>query len=231
MDNNIFDSLYQTFIVKKAYKILLDGLYTTLLVTFCAFIIGLILGLLITFIRMKHHFNGSFRIMNKIVVFFVYIIRGTPVFVQLLIYKFIIFKNLFGSFITAILCFGFNSAAYISEISKSGTLGVDIGQYKAGLSLGFTDAQTFRLIVFPQALEKSLPSLINEFSALLKETAILSEIGVIDLTGAAKRMVGATYDTASSYLATAVIYLIVVSIVSFMLNLLQKKLLVKYSGG
>lgn len=228
---SFLEHLYSSFIVEQRYMLILHGLFNTLIVTLGALVFGFVLGTVIALIRSSHHFSKRFRILNICATCFVYILRGTPVLVQLLIMKNVIFAHLkCHSILIGIFAFGLNSSAYVSEIIRSGILGVDVGQYEAGISLGFSSAQTLKLIIIPQAIKNSLPSLINEFSSLLKETAILSNIAIMDLTHAAGVIMSRTF-LPLVYFVVAVIYLIIVSIVSLFLNRFQKKLLNQHSGG
>ena len=219
---SFLEHLYSSFITEQRYMLILHGLFNTLIVTLGALVFGFVLGTLIALIL---------RILNACATCFVYILRGTPVLVQLLIMKNVIFAHLkCPSILIGIFAFGLNSSAYVSEIIRSGILGVDIGQYEAGISLGFSSAQTLKLIIIPQVIKNSLPSLINEFSSLLKETAILGNIAIMDLTHAAGVIMSRTF-LPLVYFVVAVIYLIIVSIVSLFLNRFQKKLLNQHSGG
>ena len=155
---SFLEHLYSSFIVEQRYMLILQGLFNTLIVTLGALVFGFVLGTVIALIRSSHHFSKRFRILNICVTCFVYILRGTPVLVQLLIMKNVIFAHLkCHSILIGIFAFGLNSSAYVAEIIRSGILGVDIGQYEAGISLGFSSAQTLKLIVIPQAIKNSLP--------------------------------------------------------------------------
>lgn len=229
--DKFLEQLYSSFITEQRYMLILHGLFNTLIVTLGALVFGFVLGALIALIRSSYYFSKRFHILNTCATCFVYILRGTPMLVQLLIMKNVIFAHLkCHSILIGIFAFGLNSSAYVSEIIRSGILGVNIGQYEAGISLGFSSAQTLKLIVIPQAIKNSLPSLLNEFSSLLKETAILGSIAIMDMTHAAEVIMSRTF-LPLVYFVVAVIYLIIVSIVSLFLNRFQKKLLNQHSGG
>ena len=164
---------------------------------------------------------------NAICNIYVTIIRGTPVALQLFIMVFAIFAiRGFPLEITAILTFGINSGAYVSENIRAGILSIDKGQTEAGLSLGLTGGQTMRLIVMPQAIKNVIPTIGNELIALLKETSIVSMVGLIDLTYAA-RIIGAG-DKMANYLVpmlvAAAFYLIFVYAIAFIIKLLEKRM-------
>ena len=221
--NSLADKLYSSLIVDQRYLLILRGLGNTLIVTLASLIFGSILGILIATVKSRYHFSKQGQILNCLCSILVYILRGTPVLLQLLIARHVFFSHLRGAGIAvAVFTFGLNSSAYISEIIKSGALAIDIGQYEAGLALGFSGSQTLRLVILPQALRNSLPSLINEFSALLKETAILGSIAVIDLTQAANAIISRTFHPTALFVV-GIIYLLIVSIVSFGLGRIFKR--------
>lgn len=223
--DKFLEQLYSSFITEQRYMLILHGLFNTLIVTLGALVFGFVLGALIALIRSSYYFSKRFHILNTCATCFVYILRGTPMLVQLLIMKNVIFAHLkCHSILIGIFAFGLNSSAYVSEIIRSGILGVNIGQYEAGISLGFSSAQTLKLIVIPQAIKNSLPSLLNEFSSLLKETAILGSIAIMDMTHAAEVIMSRTF-LPLVYFVVAVIYLIIVSVVSLFVNQIQKKLI------
>ena len=138
---------------------------------------------MIALIRHNHDTNGKMRLGNKICSLYVNIIRGTPVLLQLMIIYYVIFKSVnINIIIVGILAFGLNSAAYVSEIIRSGLISIDKGQMEAGLSLGLSYGKTMRYIILPQAILNILPALGNEFITLIKETSVAGYIGIIELT-------------------------------------------------
>ena len=179
----IVNSFNNNFIVDDRWKYLLDGLGVTLLVTFFALIIGLLIGFLVAVIRSTHDKTGKMKFANAICKFYLTVIRGTPVVVQLLIIYFVIFGSVdIDKALVAIIAFGINSGAYVAEIFRGGINSIDNGQFEAGRSLGFNYRQTMWYIIAPQAFKNTVPPLANEFIVLLKETSIVGFIGLQDLT-------------------------------------------------
>ncbi|MBE6649480.1 MAG: amino acid ABC transporter permease [Ruminococcaceae bacterium] len=201
------------------------GLITTLELTGCALLFGIVLGLLIAAIRVTHDKTGSLGILNGFCKIYLSVIRGTPVMVQLLIIYFVILAPLdVNKFLAAVVCFGINSGAYVAEIIRGGIESVDGGQTEAGRSLGLGYAQTMLYIVIPQAFKTVLPSLANEFITLLKETSVAFYIGVADLTQAGIRIRSITYSNFMPLIAIALVYLVLVLILTKLVGLLEKKL-------
>ena len=174
-------SFINNFITDDRWKYLTSGLEKTLIITFFAALLGIILGFLVAIIRTSADKTGKFKIPNAICKIYLTIIRGTPVVVQLLIINFVIFaSSSIDTVIVAILAFGINSGAYVAEIVRSGIMSVDNGQFEAGRGLGFNYAQTMWYIIVPQAFKNVLPALANEFIVLLKETSVCGYIGIMD---------------------------------------------------
>lgn len=145
--------------------------------------------------------------------------------VQLLIIYYIIFQNInIEKWIVGVIAFGINSGAYIAEIVRGGILSVNIGQTEAGRSLGLTHAQTMRHIIMPQAMKNILPALANEFIVLIKETAVIGMVSNIDLVGAARKVQSLTYDFSVPLISAAVIYYIVIKLLSMLLNALEERM-------
>lgn len=191
------------------YKMLLEGLGVTLVVALSAALIGMVLGCAIALMRLSNAHIGRWYWLRSIAVVYVDVIRGTPVVVQLMIMYFIIlvpFKDI-SKTTAAILAFGLNSAAYVSEMVRGGILAVDKGQTEAGRSLGLSGASTMLLIVLPQMIKITLPSLFNEFVMLLKETSVVGFIGLMDLTKAGDYIKSRTYEPFFPLLTVAAIYL------------------------
>ena len=197
--------------------------------TIFASILGVVLGFLIALIRSTADKSGSRNFVLKLLDWFckVYltVIRGTPAMIQLLIMYYIIFAspNVSKQFV-AILSFGINSAAYVAEIFRSGIMSVDQGQFEAGRSLGFSYGQTMWHIIAPQALKNVLPALANEFITLLKETSICGYIALTDITHGANTIRSQTYEPLLPLLAAAAIYLVIVSILTFGVGRLERRL-------
>ena len=213
------------FIKDDRWHYIADGLKVTLIVTFCAVLIGVVLGFLLAIVRSTYDKTGKLKILNLICQIYITVIRGTPVVVQLLIIYFVIFASVdVSKTIVAILAFGMNSSAYVAEIFRSGIMSVDKGQTEAGRSLGLNAAQTMRLIIIPQAFKNVLPALINEMIVLLKETAIIGYIGTIDITKAATLVQSRTYDALVPLLSAAIFYLILVMILTYFMGKLERRL-------
>jgi len=224
------------FIDDSRWKWLVDGLKNTLIITFFSLILGLAIGIVIAIIRSTFDKNreeyrkkgGAFYvfwwIINAISNFYLTIVRGTPVVVQLLISYFIIFASSRNSIGVAIFAFGLNSGAYVAEIVRGGIMSIDNGQFEAGRSLGFNYVQTMIYIIIPQAFKAILPALANEFISLLKETSIAFYIGVADLTQGGLKIRSITYSNFMPLVAVALIYFILVSILTKLVSLLEKRL-------
>ena len=184
------------FIQKDRWRYMLQGLGNTLTITAVAAIIGIVLGVIIAAVRSSYDKNeeslklrGGFsyhllKFLNGICKIYLTIIRGTPVVVQLLICYFIIFAASSNGVAVAIFAFGINSGAYVAEIFRGGIMSIDQGQFEAGRSIGFNYIQTMRYIILPQMFKTVLPTLLNEFIALLKETSVAGYVAVTDLTKA-----------------------------------------------
>ena len=167
------DRFYLNFIADERWKYLVNGLKTTLTVTFFAVLIGIVLGFIVAIVRSTCEKTGKLKLLNAICKVYLTVIRGTPVVVQLLIIYFVIFGSVnIDKTLVAILAFGLNSGAYVAEIIRGGIASIDPGQAEAGRSLGLSEGATMRLIVLPQAVKNILPALFNEFIALLKETSV-----------------------------------------------------------
>ena len=163
---------YQNFIKADRYMMLVDGLKSTVFMTFFAVIIGIFVGLLVSVIRVAHKGSGKIPFLNWLANCYVTVLRGTPVMVQLLIWNFTVFasaRTLNTQYI-AILAFGLNSGAYIAEIFRGGIESIDSGQMEAARSLGLSYGKSMRFVILPQALRNVIPMLFNEFIVLLKET-------------------------------------------------------------
>lgn len=226
---DFMDKFYLNFIVDDRWRYITNGLKTTFMVTIFASILGVVLGFLIALIRSTADKSGSRNFVLKLLDWFckVYltVIRGTPAMIQLLIMYYIIFAspNVSKQFV-AILSFGINSAAYVAEIFRSGIMSVDQGQFEAGRSLGFSYGQTMWHIIAPQALKNVLPALANEFITLLKETSICGYIALTDITHGANTIRSQTYEPLLPLLAAAAIYLVIVSILTFGVGRLERRL-------
>lgn len=219
------DVLSNTFLKDDRWKYLTDGLSTTLLVTFFAVILGMVLGFLIAIVRATHDKNGKLGVLNFFAKVYLTVIRGTPVVVQLLILYFIIFATVnIDKTLVAILAFGLNSAAYVAEIVRSGIMSIDNGQFEAGASLGLNYSKTMLFIILPQAFKNILPALANECIVLLKETSVAGYIALVDLTKGGDIIRSQTYEAFLPLIAVAIIYLVMVMFLSAMVSKLERRL-------
>lgn len=234
---NLADRFYLNFIADERWRYVTDGLKATLIITFFALIIGIVLGFLLALIRstydrtgkkfLKWESIGDFLlwILNIFAKVYLTIIRGTPVVVQLLIIYFVIFGSVnIEKVVVAVLAFGLNSAAYVAEIFRSGIMSIDIGQTEAGRSLGFNYWQTMWYIILPQAFKNVLPTLGNEFIVLLKETSVSGYIALQDLTKGGDIIRSRTYDAFFPLIAVAIIYLVMVMIFTKLVSMLERRL-------
>ena len=221
---------YQAFIEADRWKQYLEGVGSTLIVTALALVIGVILGVLVAVVRTAHdqqrpgRKNFFLGIIDGICRVYVTVIRGTPMLVQLLIMGFVIFSTSREYTAIGILTLGINSGAYVAEIIRGGLMSLDPGQMEAGRSLGLNYIDTMRFIVIPQAFKAILPSLGNEFITLLKDTALIYTIGGEELLYAAKAISSRTYEQMFPLVGTAILYLILVLIFSWLQSLLERRL-------
>jgi len=225
--------IYKCFIFDNRYEMYIEGLGNTLLMTFLALLIGVMLGVVVALVRVTWDKNGSqmrgvgkviLAIFNAICKVYLTVIRGTPVVVQLMIWYFVVFASSRNGLMIGAFAFGINSGAYVAEIFRSGIMSIDVGQMEAGRSLGFGYIPTMQHIILPQAFKNVLPPLCNEFIVLLKETAVVGYIGLSDLTYAASTVGGATYEYLFPLLLAAAIYLIMVVFFTHLVGKLERRL-------
>ena len=224
------------FIDGSMWKWLVQGLKNTLLITFFALLMGVVLGVVVAAVRSSYDKNREtmalhkgfgyyvFTFVNGICKLYLTVIRGTPVMVQLLIMYFIIFASSRNDILIATIAFGINSGAYVAEILRGGIMSIDNGQFEAGRSLGFNYVQTMRHIVIPQVFKSVLPTLCNEFIVLLKETSIAGYVGVMDLTKAGDLIRGRTFSAFLPLIAVALIYLVLVVVLTALVGVLERRL-------
>jgi polar amino acid transport system substrate-binding protein len=222
---SLSDKFKANFITEHRYIYLLQGLGNTLVITFFAMILSLVLGSLIAIVRTSHDRNGGLGILNALCRLYLTVIRGTPTMVQLLIIYYVVFASANVSKVfVAIIAFGLNSAAYLAEVVRSGIMSVDRGQMEAGRSLGLSYTQTMRYILLPQAFKNVLPAMGNELITLLKETSISGYIGLVDLTKGSDIIRSITYDALMPLGVVALIYLVIVMALSAGVNRLEKNM-------
>jgi len=216
------------FITNKGYKSVLDGLVITAEIAVFGLLIGIVIGTLIGIVRVMPKYKRLPRILDKICVCYLELFRGTPMVVQLLIGYWVILPALGISVNSgvpvAVIVFGLNSGAYVSEIMRGGINSVDAGQLEAGRAVGLPYPVAMMKIVIPQAVKNILPTLGNEFIVLIKETSVVSFIAVTDLYKSFKQLGDPTYDYVVPYLMLALTYLILVLLISWGVRALEKKL-------
>lgn len=224
------------FINDNRYLLLLRGLGNTLIITLCALLIGIVIGTLVAAVRSTYDKNAEtyklyksvggkiMKAVNALCKLYLTVIRGTPVVVQLMIMYFIIFAGGTSDLSVAIVAFGINSGAYVAEILRGGIMSVDAGQFEAGRSLGFNYVQTMIYIIIPQMFKSSLPALCNEFISLLKETSVAGYVPIMELTKAGDIIRGRTYSAFMPLIAVALIYLVIVVILTKLVGILERRL-------
>ena len=224
--DNFFSKLVELFSTPEYIDSLLHGFLLTIQVSYFALLIGLVLGTVIALVDTAR--QSKWMVLPKFICrVYVGIIRGTPMALQLFIMFFVIFAiKGFPSIITAIIAFGLNSAAYMAEVIRGGILSVDKGQTEAGLALGLSNLTIFMKIVAPQAIKNIIPALGNEIITVLKETAIVSMVGMYDLNMAAKD-IGSGQNMASYIVpmfVAALFYLATIYLITFIVKRIEKGL-------
>ena len=221
---------YQAFIDSNRWFQYIKGVGSTLMVTALALLIGVILGVVVAMVRTAHdqqrpgNKNPILGFFNSICQVYVTVIRGTPMLVQLLIMGFVIFSSSRNYTAVGILTLGINSGAYVAEIIRGGLMSVDKGQMEAGRSLGLNYTQAIRFIIIPQAVKAILPALGNEFIVLLKDPSLITVIGGKELLYAAQGIYNRTYEQMFPLLGIACIYLLLVCVLSWLLDKLERRL-------
>ncbi|MBE7092889.1 MAG: amino acid ABC transporter permease [Clostridiales bacterium] len=218
------DKLHRTFIEKNGLEQILEGLGNTLLITAGALIIGVIIGVIIAIAKYFSEDVPALKPISWLCDIYVTVIRGIPVTVLLIISFFIVMTTVQNGIIPAIITFGINSGAYMAEIIRSGINAVDKGQMEAGRSLGLTKIQTMGKIILPQAVRYILPAIGNEFIALLKETSVAGYVAVEDLTRKGNIVSNNTFDVVNPRLFVALIYLVIVVILTQILSVVERRL-------
>jgi len=228
----LFD-FYQSFIEDDRWLYIVKGLRVTVTVAICSLILGVLIGIIIAVIRSAHDQKrtnhkslGSaiLDILDFICRVYLTVIRGTPMMVQLLIMYFVIFATSTRTEMVAIIAFGINSGAYVAEIIRGGIMSIDAGQMEAGRSLGLNYVKTMRYIIIPQAIKNILPALGNEMITLLKDTSLVTVIGLKDMVKGALIIQGRTYQAFMPLVAVAVIYLVIVILLTKALSVLERRL-------
>lgn len=214
----LWSSIYQNLLKDSRYLYYLSGLGTTILLSLASIACGIVLGFIATYLR-----RSRFKLFRAIGYVYVDVIRGTPSVVQLTLIYFVVFASVsIDKFIIALIAFGLNSGAYISEIFRAGLESIDKGQTEAGRSLGLSSAQTMLYIILPQAVKNILPALVNEFIMLVKETAIVGFIAMQDLNRASEIVQSITYAPFAPRIIVAVIYYIVIKLLTLALGRFER---------
>jgi polar amino acid transport system permease protein len=217
----------EIFIDQNGYVTVIEGLKNTLTIAIIGLIIGIVIGTLIATVRVLPKYKMLPRVLNSICSFYVELFRGTPIVVQLLIFYYVLFPMMgvkMDGVQVSMMVFGLNSGAYISEIMRSGIQSVDIGQMEGGRSVGLSFGTTMMKIVIPQAVKNILPTLGNEFITLIKETSVVSFVGAADLYKAFNVIGSNSYEFMVPYIVMALIYIVLVLIISAGIKLMERSL-------
>lgn len=218
---------WKSFAVDGAYRDVLLGLKNTLIIAVMGLIIGAVIGTLIAAVRVMPKYKSLPRTLDRICSVYVSFFRGTPIVVQLLLFYYVLFPILginMDSLSVSVLVFGLNSGAYISEIMRGGILSVDPGQMEGGRAMGLSFTATMLKIVIPQAIKNILPTMGNEFITLIKETSVVSFVGAVDLYKAFNSIGTSNYEWMVPFLAMALIYIVLVMLITLGIKLMERRL-------
>lgn len=221
--DGVLNTLKFVFVDESRWKYYVSGLAVTLIVSVISVLLGLIIGLIVAFARLASKRKNRKTIGSIIASVYVDIIRGTPSVLQLMIIYFVVFHSSMG-YIAAVVCFGINSGAYVSEVIRAGIIAVDSGQMEAARSLGLSYSLSMKEIIIPQAVKNILPALGNEFIQLIKETSILGYVGIMDLTKASSYISSRTYQMFLPLIVAGIIYYAIVKALSFFLKKFERRL-------
>lgn len=217
----------RVFVTNGGYNSVLLGLKNTAYIAIFGFIIGIVIGTLIAIVKVSGKQNKIAKAVSRVGDIYVGFFRGTPIIVQLLLIYYVLFPLMgfqVDKLAVAVITFGLNSGAYVSEIMRSGIQSVDIGQLEAGRSVGLSYPTTMFRIVIPQAVKNSLPALGNELIALVKDTSVAGFIAVFDLTQAFKLLGSSSYEFMIPYIVLAVFYLVIVLALTLIIKLIERRL-------
>ncbi len=220
---NFVSNLKYVFVDTNGYQLMLRGLGVTIGISICAGVLGIALGFVLALMKLTETRKKRKTLLSRIAGAYIDIIRGTPAMVQLLIIFMVIFRSQYA-YVAAILSFGINSGAYVAENIRAGILAVDAGQMEGGRSLGFTYGETMRYIILPQAIKNVIPALGNEMITLVKETSIVGYVAIVDLTKAGDFIVSRTYQAFLPLIAVAIVYYIIVKIMTKILAAIERRL-------
>lgn len=216
---------FEKFINTGIYLTALEGLKNTLIIAICGLIIGIIIGSLVATVKVAGKHNKVAKAFSYIGEIYTGLFRGTPIVVQLMISHYVIFRSLsIPSPWEAVLVFGLNSGAYVSEIMRGGIESVDIGQLEAGRTLGLSYTMTMVKVVIPQAIKNVIPTLGNELIMLVKDTSVASYCATLALPEAFDKVFVLTYDIITSYIMLALVYLVIVILLTLLIKLIERRL-------
>ncbi len=224
---SVGQSFYNAWVPEQRYLAYLSGLRMTLLISLFAVLIGTVIGVLLAVVRVssRHTKLGIVKVLNAAAKFYITVIRGTPMIVQIMIiYNLIFTSPNTNPIVVGAVCCGINSGAYVAEIIRAGIESIPVGQMEAGRSLGLTYSMTMRTIILPQAFKNILPAIGNEFISLVKETSVISVIAVNDLMKMAGYVGSRTWDVIPPYIIAAAIYLIMTLLLTWVMGKLEKKM-------
>ena len=221
----MWEAFYDQFVTKGGYRNVLEGLRNTLIIAILGLVIGIVIGTIVASVQVGGKKSKILRAVSVIGDVYTAIFRGTPIIVQLLIFYYIIFAGVaLNGLVEAVIVFGLNSGAYVSEIMRGGILSVDIGQTEAGRTLGLSYGMTMLRIVFPQAIKNVIPTLGNELIALTKDTSVAGYVATMDLTRAFRLIATANYEFIIPYLMLAVTYLIIILIMTVIVRFVERRM-------
>lgn len=223
MDN--LERFFRYLITYGGYKNVLIGLRNTLIIAVAGLLIGIVIGAVVATIKVASSRSRVARAISVVGDAYTGLFRGTPIIVQLLIFHYVIFRAVsIDSLLEAVIVFGLNSGAYVAEIMRGGILSVDIGQLEAGRTVGLSYTTTMLKVVVPQAIKNVVPTLGNELIALTKDTSVAGYVATMDLNAAFTAIAGATYDFIVPYLFLALVYLIIVIIMTVLIRFIERRL-------
>ena len=220
-------TFYDVLINQEAYKEVLTGLRNTMTIAVLGLIIGIFVGVIIATIRVLPKYKTLPKVLDGFCSFYVGLFRGTPMVVQLRVFYYVLLPLIgvkMSSVLVAVCVFGLNSGAYISEMMRAGILSVDPGQMEGARSVGLSYSAAMIKIVIPQAVKNILPTLGNEFIALVKETSVVSFVGAMDLYVAFNNIGSNSYEFMVPYLAMAIIYIVIVCIITIGIKMMERRL-------
>ena len=222
-----FEILKKYFVDYGGFEDLLGGLLATVQIAVFGLIIGIVIGTLIAVVKIIPQNNKFVKVLNVICNVYVAVFRGTPIVVQLLVFYYalpMLIGVSFPQIPCAIVTFGLNSGAYVSEIMRAGIMSVDKGQMEAARSVGLNFRQGMFSVVLPQAVKNIIPTLGNEFISLIKETSVVTFIAIMDVTKVFQDYAGSSSDFFTFYITLALIYLVIVLLITLLIKVIEKRL-------